>query len=50
MIEIYLRPTLIMIKIDITLILLCTYKDSENELTLEHSIDDGRWKYIDFEM
>ena len=28
----------------------CTYKDSENELTLEHSIDDdGRWKYIDFE-
>jgi len=28
----------------------CTYKDSENELILEHSIDDdGRWKYIDFE-
>lgn len=28
----------------------CTYKDSENLLTLEHFIDDdGRWKYIEFE-
>lgn len=28
----------------------CTYKDSENLITLEHFIDDeGRWKYINFE-
>lgn len=28
----------------------CTYKDSENLITLEHFIDEeGRWKYIDFE-
>lgn len=28
----------------------CTYKDSENLLTLEHFLDEeGRWKYIDFE-
>ena len=28
----------------------CTYKDSENFITLEHFIDDeGRWKYINFE-
>ncbi|CAM2079111.1 MAG: hypothetical protein NSGCLCUN01_03323 [uncultured Clostridium sp.] len=28
----------------------CTYKNSENLLTLEHFIDDeGRWKYINFE-
>ena len=29
---------------------LCTYKDSESLVTLEHFIDDeGRWKYINFE-
>lgn len=28
----------------------CTYKDSENLVTLEHPLDElGRWKYIDFE-
>jgi phage minor structural protein len=28
----------------------CVYKDSENEVTLEHFLDeDGRWKYIDLE-
>ena len=28
----------------------CVYKDRENEVILEHFIDeDGRWKYIDFE-
>ena len=28
----------------------CTYKNSENLVTLEHFLDDeGRWKYIDFE-
>lgn len=52
MIEIYLKTNTNYDKNgDITLDpTLCTYKDSENELTLEHSIDDdGRWKYIDFE-
>ncbi|MGN0027215.1 MAG: endopeptidase, partial [Clostridium sp.] len=28
----------------------CTYKDSEQEVTLEHPLDDeGRWKFIDYE-
>ena len=52
MIEIYLKTNTNYDKNgDITLTpTSCTYKDSENLITLEHFIDDeGRWKYIDFE-
>ena len=52
MIEIYLKTNINYDKNgDITLDpTSCTYKDSENLITLEHFIDDeGRWKYINFE-
>lgn len=52
MIEIYLKTNTNFDKNgDITLNpTLCTYKDSESLLTLEHFIDEeGRWKYINFE-
>lgn len=52
MIEIYLKTNTNYAKNgDITLDpTKCVYKDSENEVTLEHFLDeDGRWKYIDLE-